>query len=77
MQDYSYGGDEARTQAPAHSLGNLAVHRQGHEQTTGAQITAAAAVATKTFFNYFPGKEHVLFRVPQDAHRVPGLGVGA
>ncbi|WP_186404197.1 TetR/AcrR family transcriptional regulator [[Actinomadura] parvosata] len=34
---------------------------QGFEETTGAQIAAAAEVATKTFFNYFPAKEDVLF----------------
>lgn len=34
---------------------------QGYEQTTVAQIAAAADVATKTFFNYFPTKEDVLF----------------
>ncbi|MCE7002945.1 TetR/AcrR family transcriptional regulator [Kibdelosporangium philippinense] len=33
---------------------------QGYEQTTVAQIAAAADVATKTFFNYFPSKEDVL-----------------
>ncbi|GAA5153536.1 hypothetical protein GCM10023321_23920 [Pseudonocardia eucalypti] len=34
---------------------------QGYEQTTVAQIARAADVATKTFFNYFPSKEDVLF----------------
>ncbi|GAA4535929.1 TetR/AcrR family transcriptional regulator [Amycolatopsis samaneae] len=34
---------------------------QGYEQTTVAQIAAGADVATKTFFNHFPGKEAVLF----------------
>jgi AcrR family transcriptional regulator len=34
---------------------------QGYEQTTVAQIAAAADVSTKTFFNYFPSKEAVLF----------------
>jgi AcrR family transcriptional regulator len=34
---------------------------QGYEQTSGAQIAAAADVSTKTFFNYFPSKEDVLF----------------
>lgn len=34
---------------------------QGYERTTVAQIAEAADVATKTFFNYFPSKEDVLF----------------
>ncbi|MFD1542445.1 TetR/AcrR family transcriptional regulator [Nonomuraea guangzhouensis] len=34
---------------------------QGYEQTTIAQITQAADVAKKTFFNHFPTKEDVLF----------------
>ncbi|WP_433512602.1 TetR/AcrR family transcriptional regulator [Nonomuraea sp. CA-143628] len=45
---------------------------QGYEQTTGAQIAAAADVATKTFFNYFPSKEHVLFA---DVERFYGLAL--
>ncbi|MEU6712288.1 TetR family transcriptional regulator [Nonomuraea sp. NPDC046802] len=34
---------------------------QGYEETTVAQIASVADVATKTFFNYFPSKEDVLF----------------
>ncbi len=34
---------------------------QGYEQTTVAQIAAAADVVPKTFFNHFPAKEDVLF----------------
>ncbi|MFC7328032.1 TetR/AcrR family transcriptional regulator [Marinactinospora rubrisoli] len=34
---------------------------QGYEQTTVAQIAAAADVATKTFFNHFSSKDEVLF----------------
>src|ERR1044072_7021979 len=45
---------------------------QGYEQTTGAQIAAAADVATKTFFNYFPSKEDVLFA---DVERFYGLAL--
>ena len=34
---------------------------KGYEQTTVAEIAAAAGVSTKTFFNYFAGKDEVLF----------------
>ncbi|MEV0387992.1 TetR family transcriptional regulator [Nonomuraea sp. NPDC050643] len=34
---------------------------QGYEQTTVTQIAAAADVDPKTFFNYFPSKDEVLF----------------
>ncbi len=34
---------------------------QGYEQTTVAQIAAAADVSTRTFFDHFPTKEDVLF----------------
>ncbi|MEQ4207562.1 TetR family transcriptional regulator [Actinopolymorpha sp. B9G3] len=34
---------------------------KGYEQTTVAEIAAAAEVSTKTFFNYFPSKEDVVF----------------
>ncbi|MGH3491479.1 MAG: TetR/AcrR family transcriptional regulator [Actinopolymorphaceae bacterium] len=34
---------------------------RGYEQTTVAEIAAAADVSTKTFFNDFPSKEEVVF----------------
>lgn len=34
---------------------------KGYAETTVAEIAAAAEVSTKTFFNYFPSKEEVLF----------------
>lgn len=34
---------------------------KGYAETTVAEIAAAAEVSTKTFFNYFPAKEEVLF----------------
>ncbi|MEU9831198.1 TetR/AcrR family transcriptional regulator [Streptosporangium sp. NPDC048047] len=43
---------------------------QGYEQTTVAQIAAAADVATKTFFNHFPSKEDVLFADTRERNAV-------
>lgn len=39
---------------------------KGYAQTTVAEIAAEADVATKTFFNYFGGKDEVLFADAQD-----------
>lgn len=40
--------------------------RKGYDQTTVSEIAAEADVATKTFFNYFPSKEDLVF---SDQHR--------
>ena len=42
--------------------------QKGYEQTTVAEIAAAAGVSTKTFFNYFASKDEVLF--PHLPHRI-------
>ncbi|MEY9911931.1 AcrR family transcriptional regulator [Catenulispora sp. MAP12-49] len=42
--------------------------RDGYEQTTIADITAAAEVGARTFFNYFASKEDLLF--PESDERV-------
>lgn len=39
---------------------------KGYAETTVAEIAAEADVATKTFFNYFRGKDEVLFADAQD-----------
>lgn len=39
---------------------------KGYAQTTVAEIAAEADVATKTFFNYFGGKDEVLFADAED-----------
>lgn len=55
--------------------------RKGYDETTVAEIAAAAEVSTRTFFSYFRTKEEVLFvdnaerlRIAQEAvrQRLPG-----
>lgn len=59
---------ERKRRATRQALARAAMRlfeRQGYERTTVAQIAAAADVSTKTFFNYFPSKEGVLFTNPR------------
>ncbi|WP_327358583.1 TetR/AcrR family transcriptional regulator [Streptomyces sp. NBC_01304] len=42
--------------------------RKGYDETTVAEIAAAAEIGTRTFFSYFASKEEILF--PDSADRV-------
>ena len=55
---------ERKRQQTRHSLISAAMRlfaEKGYEETTVAEIAAAAGVSTKTFFNYFASKDEVLF----------------
>ncbi|MGW3497347.1 helix-turn-helix domain-containing protein [Streptomyces sp. NPDC001020] len=42
-------------------VGDGADGRQGYDETTVAEIAAAAETGTRTFFGYFAGEEDILF----------------
>ena len=55
---------ERKRQQTRQELAGAAIRlfgEKGYEQTTVAEIAAAAGVSTKTFFNYFASKDEVLF----------------
>ena len=46
---------------------------QGYEQTSAAQVAAAAGVSEMTFFRHFPSKDRVLMDDPYDAELVAAV----
>ena len=46
---------------------------QGYEQTSAAEIAAAAGVSEMTFFRHFPTKDRVLLDDPYDAELVAAV----
>jgi AcrR family transcriptional regulator len=58
----------ARTRQALVDAATELFERNGYEQTTIADITAAAEIGTRTFFGYFASKEELLF--PESDARV-------
>ncbi|GGN98661.1 TetR family transcriptional regulator [Actinoplanes lobatus] len=58
----------ARTRQALVEVAAELFERQGYDETTVAQIAAGAEIGTRTFFSYFPGKEHLVF--PESDDRV-------
>ncbi|MGN2637561.1 helix-turn-helix domain-containing protein [Nocardia takedensis] len=48
---------------------------RGYEETTVADIAAAAEVGTRTFFNYFASKEELLFPDPDERVRAAVVAI--
>ncbi len=46
---------------------------QGYEQTSAAEVAAAAGVSEMTFFRHFPSKDRVLMDDPYDAELVAAV----
>lgn len=57
-----------RTRAALIEAGRLLFEEHGYDQTTVADIAAAAEIGTRTFFAYFQSKEQLLF--PESDARV-------
>ena len=52
---------KVRTRAAIVAAATELFTTRGYEQTTVADIAAAAEIGTRTFFSYFPSKEELLF----------------
>lgn len=52
---------QARTRQALIDAAAELFERQGYDETTVAEIAAAAEIGTRTFFGYFAGKEDILF----------------
>jgi AcrR family transcriptional regulator len=62
---------QARTRAAITAAGIDLFERNGYDETTIAEIAAAADIGTRTFFSYFESKEALLF--PGADSRVQGV----
>ena len=58
----------ARTRQALIDAATELFERKGYDETTVADIAAAAEIGTRTFFSYFPSKEELLF--PESDARV-------
>lgn len=63
----------ARTRQRLIDHGLDLIERQGYEQTTAAQIAAAAGVTEMTFFRHFATKEQLVLEDPYDPFLASGI----